>query len=89
MDLDKTYLGKFAKRGFCEPIEGFNKHPNGFHSCVRDLLTGFDGLQLKIEKLGELVKAKNELLACYRIGRRAPEKLLNKLERLREALEEE
>lgn len=40
------------------------------------------GLAFERDMLRELVQAKSELLACYRIGKRPSERLLTTLERL-------
>ena len=40
-------------------------------------------LELENERLEELVKDKDELLVCYRIGKRPSERLIDKLNRLR------
>ena len=45
----------------------------------------FKALQAKIARLKELLKAKDELLVCYRLGKRPSEKLLNKLQALNES----
>lgn len=44
------------------------------------------GLAFERDMLRSLVQAKSELLACYRIGKRPSEKLLNTLERLQTLL---
>jgi len=46
-------------------------------------------LEAEKERLRELVKSKDELLVCYRIGKKPSEKLLDKLYRLEQALKEE
>ena len=46
-------------------------------------------LKAEKERLRELVKSKDELLVCYRIGKKPSEKLLDKLYRLEQALKEE
>lgn len=40
------------------------------------------------EKLREGINAKDELLICYRLGKRPSEKLFNKLDKLDKLLEE-
>ena len=47
-----------------------------------------ESLEERLKKAVELIDAKDELLVCYRIGKRPTEKLFAKLKTLKEALEE-
>jgi hypothetical protein len=40
------------------------------------------------EKLIEIIEAQETLLACYRLGRRPPEKVLNVLDKKQDVLKE-
>jgi len=45
-------------------------------------------MQTKIDNLKKYLDAKDELLACYRLGKRPSETLLNKLEKLNKLIGE-
>lgn len=58
-------------------------------SQIAELASASDivrGLAFERDMLRQLVQAKNELLVCYRIGKRPSEKLLSTLERLQALL---
>jgi len=43
---------------------------------------------IRADKVKEMMDAKNELLACYRLGRHPSEKLLDKLDKIQKEFED-
>ena len=63
--------------------------PNPFEGNLADEQPTYQDIKAENKRLKELVEAKDELLVCYRLGRRPTEKLMKKLDKLKAALADE